>query len=311
MPRFERYLYERTPPGLVPLSHVARTEEVSFYRAQRDHTRGALGEIDDRPPKGLRAVSVDEASFKKRQDYNTTICAPELGRVIELSGGVTEWASPAGRGCCRSPCAAGSRCSAPTCGTPITTSPPPRSPTPCASPTGSTSSATPTGPSTPSARDLQRGPDRGWRKDLFGARWALLRAQEELTERDHDRLAALFARYPDLDVAWSLKEGLRDLYRDSDANSAGPALIAWCRRAEGSGVPSFVKLAGTVRRWKPEILGYFHDRMTNAFAEGVTQQDQVHQADRVRLPELRTVPGASPGGVTMMGRPPRFSRRAH
>jgi hypothetical protein len=85
-PRFERYLYERTRPGPLPLSHVARTEGVAFYRVQAAHTKGARGELDPSPPR-IRVLAVDEASFKRGQDYNTVISAPELGRAIELVRG--------------------------------------------------------------------------------------------------------------------------------------------------------------------------------------------------------------------------------
>ncbi len=39
---------------------------------------------------------------------------------------------------------------------------------------------------------------------------------------------------------------------------------------------------------------------------GGDEQDQVHQADRVRVPELREVPGSGSGGVPMMGSPQEF-----
>ncbi len=272
MPRFERYLYERTRAGLIPLSHVARTEQVSFYRAQRAHTRGAHGDIDDRPPGHLPVLSVDEASFKKRQDYNTTICAPGAGRAIELVRGRDGVGFAVWAGMLPAPVRRGVEVF-------------------CADmwePYHEVAAA-----AFPNAlrvadrfhvqrhanraldavrRELQRGPGRGWRRDLFGARWALLRAAEELTAVDRERLVTLFAHYPDLELAHGLKEGLRDFYRDSAPHTAGPVLVAWCQRAETSGLPSFVKLAATVRQWKPEILGYFHGRVTNAFAEGVTNK---------------------------------------
>lgn len=88
-PRLERYLYERTRPGLVPLSHVARCERVSFYRVQSAHTKGAAGELRADPP-AIRVLAVDEASFKKRHVYHTVISAPELGRPLELVKGRDE-----------------------------------------------------------------------------------------------------------------------------------------------------------------------------------------------------------------------------
>ncbi len=49
-----------------------------------------------------------------------------------------------------------------------------------------------------------------------------------------------------------------------------------CRFSTGvmrcSGSTVTLPRLGTIRRWKPEILAYFHHRVTNAFSEGVTNK---------------------------------------
>jgi transposase len=269
--RFEAYLYRRTRPGLVPLAHVARCEQVSFYRVQTAHSKGAAGELATGTVT-LRALSVDEASFKRRQDYNTVISAPELHRTIELVRGRdgTAFAVWAGmlpddvRHAVEAFCAD------------------------LWEPYHLVAAA-----AFPNAvrvadhfhvirhanralddvrRSAQRRPVTGWRPELFRARFVLLRRSEDLTAADRARLHSVFAAHPELDGAWRLKEALRTIYATADAESAGPELVAWCREAESSGLPPFQKMAATVREWKGEILGYFHDRVTNAFAEGVTNK---------------------------------------
>ena len=86
LPRFEAYLYERSRPGMVSLSYVARIEGVSFYRVQTAHSKGCTGELDLLEEAGpIRFLSVDEAAFGRGADYNTIISAPERGRVFSWS----------------------------------------------------------------------------------------------------------------------------------------------------------------------------------------------------------------------------------
>lgn len=270
-PRFERYLYRRTRPGLVPLSHVARTEGVSFYRVQVAHTKGARGELDPSPPR-IRVLAVDEASFKRGQDQGTVISAPELGRAIELVRGRDGEGLAAWAGRLPEEVRAGAEVF-------------------CADlwePYHRVAEA-----AFPNAlrvadkfhvlrhanraldavrRAAQRKATPGWRREPFRARWLLRKGAESLTGAERARLGILFRAHPEIGRAWELKERLRSFYAAADPTAAGRALVAWCHEAEASGLPSFVRLAETIRRWKPEILAYFHDQVTNAFSEGVTNK---------------------------------------
>jgi transposase len=107
-------------------------------------------------------------------------------------------------------------------------------------------------------------PSRAW--------WLLLKGAETLTGAERARLGTLFRAHPGIGRAWELKEGLRSFHATADPAAAGQALVAWCHEAEASGLPPFVRLAATIRRWKPEILAHFHDRVTNAFSEGVANK---------------------------------------
>jgi transposase len=120
-----------------------------------------------------------------------------------------------------------------------------------------------------------RGLKTGWRRVLFGSRFALLRAMERSRPGDEERRARVFAIAPELEIAWCLKEQLRAVYDERGRRAGETALRHWYRDVAAAGVPEFVKLARMIRKWEEEILSYFTHRLTNAFAEGTTNRVKV------------------------------------
>jgi transposase len=127
------------------------------------------------------------------------------------------------------------------------------------------------------ARSQGRGTKRktGWPRRLFECRFALLRSPENARPDDAERLAVIFAVFPEVHQAWRLKEGLREVYEARDPLDAALALDVWLQLVARAGIPEFDKLAKTVREWRPEILNHFTYRMTNAYAEGITNRVKV------------------------------------
>lgn len=127
------------------------------------------------------------------------------------------------------------------------------------------------------ARSQGRGFKRktGWPRRLFECRFALLRSQENARPDDPERLAVIFDVFPEVHQAWRLKEGLREVYKESDPVNAALALDVWLQLVDRAGIPEFHKLAATIRKWRPEILNHFVYRMTNAYAEGITNRVKV------------------------------------
>ena len=112
---------------------------------------------------------------------------------------------------------------------------------------------------------------RGRKGDpLYTARRDLTRASERLTERGRQRLEAAFDADDSLDLksAWILKEALRDLYDSTSRAQAERELADWRRWATVYDVAETNRLAGTLRRWQPEILAYFDTGLTNGPTEG-------------------------------------------
>lgn len=124
-------------------------------------------------------------------------------------------------------------------------------------------------------RNQGRGRKTGSKRVLFSCRFALLRAVERSRPGDDERRARVFAIAPELETAWSLKEGLRAVYEERGRRAGGIALRRWYRDVEAAGIPEFIKLARMIRKAEPEILNYFTYRLTNAFAEGTTNRIKV------------------------------------
>ncbi|MGI8773403.1 MAG: ISL3 family transposase [Actinomycetota bacterium] len=127
------------------------------------------------------------------------------------------------------------------------------------------------------ARSQGRGTKKktGWPHRLFHCRFALLRSAENARPGDAERLDVVFRVFPEVHKAWRLKEGLRQVYAETDPVAAALALEVWLQLVRQASLPEFDQLAATVCRWKPEILNYFTYRMTNAYAEGITNRIKV------------------------------------
>ena len=98
--------------------------------------------------------------------------------------------------------------------------------------------------------------------------WLLQRAIERLRPAEQQRLAATLRRDSTLRRGWLLKEQLRALYRAPTHAHAEAALDTWISEASRSNMASFVRTAKTLRRWRAEVLNYWHHRITNAVVEG-------------------------------------------
>ena len=80
--------------------------------------------------------------------------------------------------------------------------------------------------------ELRQLPDQGAAKRFKGARWALLKRPENLTDDQSATLRKLRRRGGDVWRAYSLKESFRAIFAgDLDADDAGTLLDRWCSKA--------------------------------------------------------------------------------
>ena len=108
----------------------------------------------------------------------------------------------------------------------------------------------------------------GAAKTLKSARWALWKNPEDLTMRQHDKLAWIAKTDPILWRAYLLKEGLRHVFKVKAAvgKTALDRWLAWATRCR---IPAFVELARTIKRNRTEIDNALDHNMSNALIESM------------------------------------------
>jgi transposase len=105
-------------------------------------------------------------------------------------------------------------------------------------------------------------------RDLTGARYALWKNPEDLTERQQATLASIAVTNRRLYRAWLLKEQLRQVFALKGAS--GIALLdAWLRWARRCRIPAFVKLAKSITQHRAGIEAALMHGLSNARVESV------------------------------------------
>jgi transposase len=116
-------------------------------------------------------------------------------------------------------------------------------------------------------RRARRRKDRAGASWLKGARWALWKAPERLTGRQRAKLATIQQTNRRLYRAYLLKEQLRAVFHEPSSEGAIEMLDAWVAWAQRSRLPSFVKLAATIRAHRASIVASLTHRLSNARME--------------------------------------------
>ena len=139
--------------------------------------------------------------------------------------------------------------------------------------------------------ELRALPDQAAAKKFKGARWALLKRPENLTD---EQSAKLRRRGGDLWRAYSLKEAFRKIFAgDLDAEETTELLDRWCSKASRSRLPAFVKVAKTIRKFRDGILAAIRLGVNNAPRRRTQQPPPPDHPTRLRLPlrQGRSRPG--------------------
>ena len=117
--------------------------------------------------------------------------------------------------------------------------------------------------------DARRGGLKAVAADLKGARYALWKNPEDLTERQQARLADIARTNQRLYRAYLLKEQLRMVFRQDTPEQAITLLNDWLAWASRSRLPAFVKLARTIREHKVRIYAAVAHGLSNARVESM------------------------------------------
>ena len=98
-----------------------------------------------------------------------------------------------------------------------------------------------------------------------------LRNQEDLSAEEEQARASLALAFPEIAVAWQLKEALRTWYATTSAATCAADLDAWITAVKRDGPSELRTALSAFRDWRSEILA-FSDflpiRLSNGFVEG-------------------------------------------
>ena len=97
----------------------------------------------------------------------------------------------------------------------------------------------------------------------------LMIPESRQTEQQREKVAELSKKYPKTGRAFRMVQGLDEMYRcekPEEAEAVFKRLISWLRRSR---LEPMKKVANTLKEHKQTILAYFHHRVTNAIAEGI------------------------------------------
>lgn len=106
------------------------------------------------------------------------------------------------------------------------------------------------------------------RQLMARSRYALYKSRNKWTESQTLRTKLLFERYPDIETAYNLSDGLRKIYNQAiEPNTARLKLAHWFDQIEKAALDSFNSIKRTFEVHRKQIVNYFINRNTNAFAE--------------------------------------------
>jgi transposase len=280
--RFDRYLAARATEA--PFAHIAEEEGVTFYRVDKASRLAAQRLLENPMSSPPTRLCIDEQSHRRGQIYNTIFSDPDGRRVIDLIEGRRQAPVQDFLDSLSNQVKAGIQEIV------IDMFEPYRRAVTLALPNARLvldrfhTERVVTKALDKVRRDLQQqlrrpGRHQGYnppRRKLFYARHKLMRGKRRLTLTDLEELAELFTDYPELECAWQLVWRFRLVYAAADRQQAIDRLHQWYSDVDESGLLPFVRGgAAVIRAWEDEFLAYFDSRLTNAYAEGITNKIKV------------------------------------
>lgn len=119
-------------------------------------------------------------------------------------------------------------------------------------------------------QQLRRVPDDRFARDFKGARWALLKNPEDLTDTQASQLARIRRNRGGIWRAYEMKEQFRAILAgDLTRDQAAVLLDRWCARAQRCRLEPFVRCARTMRERRDLILNAIEHGISNGRVEGL------------------------------------------
>jgi transposase len=122
-------------------------------------------------------------------------------------------------------------------------------------------------------QQMRHLPDPATARKFKGARWALLKNPEDLTDRQAETLTQIRRHGGAMWRGYKLKETLRSIFSGGlTETDAGDLLDRWCAWAQRSRLDPFVKLARTIRTHRDGILATIRLGLSNGRVEGLNNR---------------------------------------
>jgi transposase len=281
--RYRRQLFEAASRR--PFTEVAAVEAVSFYRVVEAFDALAPA---DASPGAPRVLSLDESSFRRPFVFHTVISDPVAGRVLHLGDGRDQPGAIRALLSLPRSVRAGVETVVIDCHWPYRRAvdmvmPHARVVADKFHVLRSVQEAAQKVRRRHGNKRHYEGRDGGTARQhhprndprVYRARWTFLKRADALTDWQRDQLEALFALYPQVGVAWWLRETFAAIYDAPDRPEAERRLDVWLHHVEVAGIKEFSDTWRSLQWWREPILAYFDDRLTNAFAEGITNKIKV------------------------------------
>lgn len=115
---------------------------------------------------------------------------------------------------------------------------------------------------------------------LIRSRYLLFKSADNWTERQKQRAAILFEKYPDIKKAYGLCHSLRMIFsKNTIKDSARLSMARWYNKVEEAGFHSFNVIAATFYEHYDEILNFYNNRASNALAESFNAKIKLFRAN--------------------------------
>jgi transposase len=107
------------------------------------------------------------------------------------------------------------------------------------------------------------------RRGLMHDRFILMKREADLDEKEKNRLSTWLNTYPELVLAYRLKEDFFNIYTVNSRSEALVRFADWEKSITPNVRDAYADLIKAWRNWQPYILNYFDHPVTNAYTESL------------------------------------------
>lgn len=107
---------------------------------------------------------------------------------------------------------------------------------------------------------------------LAGTKYVWLTSQENLTDKQSEKLESIFYSGLETGKAWAFKELLRDLWNHATPAEATTYFNQWYRRVIHTKLEPMKRVARMIKKRLQNVVSFCQHRITNAVAEGINSK---------------------------------------